>query len=115
LGSAEGPGGMVAPDRGDLVWVSIEPGDGGAALRRPALVVSPALYNARSGLALMCAIGREPKGYPFEVALPQGLPIEGVVLADHLRSADWSARRAEIAGRVPAAIVDDVLAKLKPL
>jgi len=63
----------------------------------------------------MCAIGREPKGYPFEVALPEGLPIEGVVLADHLRSADWDARRAEIAGRVPPAVVDDVLAKLKPL
>lgn len=106
---------MVAPDRGDLVWVTIAPADGGAAIRRPALVVSPALYNARSGLALMCAIGREAKGYPFEVALPAGLPVEGVVLADHLRSADWEARHAEIAGRVPVSVVEDVLAKLKPL
>ena len=106
---------MVAPDRGDLVWVTIEPGGGGAPFRRPALVVSPALYNARSGLALMCAIGTEAKGYPFEVALPSGLPVVGVILADHLRSTDWKARNAEIAGRVPAAVVDDVLAKLKPL
>ena len=106
---------MVAPDRGDLVWITIEPGNGQPPFRRPALVVSPALYNARSGLALMCAVGREAKGYPFEVLLPGGLPIEGVVLADHLRSADWKARGAEIAGRVPMAIVDDVLAKLKPL
>lgn len=106
---------MVAPDRGDLVWITIEPANGGPAQRRPALVVSPALYNARSGLALMCAVGREAKGYPFEVALPTGLPVEGVVLADHLRSADWRARRAEMAGRVPAAVVDEVLAKLKPL
>ncbi|TFG45958.1 MAG: mRNA-degrading endonuclease [Gemmatimonadales bacterium] len=106
---------MVAPDRGDLVWVTIDPADGGEPVRRPALVVSPALYNARSGLALMCAVGREAKGYPFEVALPDGLPVEGVVLADHLRSADWNARRAEIAGRVPASVVEDVLAKLKPL
>lgn len=106
---------MVAPDRGDIVWVTIEPGDGGAPFRRAALVVSPALYNARSGLALMCAIAREAKGYPFEVALPAGLPVEGVVLADHLRSADWKARHAEMAGRAPAAVVEDVLAKLKPL
>jgi mRNA interferase MazF len=106
---------VVAPDRGDLVWVTIESGDGGEALRRPALVVSPALYNARAGLALMCAIAREAKGYPFEVALPRGLAVEGVVLADHLRSADWRARDAEVAGRVPAGIVEDVLAKLKPL
>ncbi len=63
----------------------------------------------------MCAIAREAKGYPFEVALPAGLPVEGVVLADHLRSADWKARHAEMAGRAPAAVVEDVLAKLKPL
>ncbi len=106
---------MVVPDRGDLVWVTIEPGNGGAPTRRPALVVSPTLYNARSGLALMCAISRQAKGYPFEVVLPAGLPVEGVVLADHLRSADWNERRAEVAGRVPSAVVDEVLAKLKPL
>ncbi|HEX5005293.1 MAG TPA: type II toxin-antitoxin system PemK/MazF family toxin [Gemmatimonadales bacterium] len=106
---------MVAPERGDLVWITIDPVNGGPPHRRPALVVSPALYNARSGLALMCAVGREAKGYPFEVALPAGLPVEGVVLADHLRSADWKARRAELAGRVPVAVVDEVLAKLKPL
>jgi mRNA interferase MazF len=106
---------MVAPDRGDLVWVTIEPGTGAGPVRRPALVVSPALYNERAGLALLCAIGREAKGYPFEVALPDGLPVAGVVLADHLRSADWRARGAEVAGRVPPAVVDEVLAKLKPL
>jgi len=106
---------VVAPDRGDLVWITIEPGSGGTQLRRPALVVSPALYNERAGLALMCAVSRHAKGYPFEVAIPEGLPVEGVVLADHLRSADWRAREAEVAGRVPAAVVEDVLAKLKPL
>jgi len=106
---------VVAPDRGDLVWITIEPGDGSPPFRRPALVVSPALYNARSGLALMCAVGREATGYPFEVALPADAPIGGVILADHLRSADWRARGAEIAGRVPAEVVEDVLAKLKPL
>jgi mRNA interferase MazF len=106
---------VVAPDRGDLVWLTIEPIDGGAAQRRPALVVSPALYNARSGLALMCAVSGRATGYPFEVPLPAELPVGGVVLADHLRSADWKARRVEVAGKVPAAVVEDVLAKLKPL
>lgn len=106
---------MVAPDRGDLVWLTIEPTDGSAPVRRPALVVSPALYNARSGLALMCAVSRRATGYPFEVPLPGGLAVSGVVLADHLRSADWKARHAEVAGRVPRAVVEDVLARLKPL
>jgi mRNA interferase MazF len=63
----------------------------------------------------MCAIAPSAKGYPFEVALPDNLPVRGVVLADHLRSADWEARQAELACRVPARVVAEVLAKLKPL
>ncbi|MGE0354227.1 MAG: type II toxin-antitoxin system PemK/MazF family toxin [Gemmatimonadales bacterium] len=105
---------MVAPDRGDIVSVLIEPRDG-TPVRRPALVVSPARYNARSGLALMCAIAGRAKGYPFEVRLPEDSTVQGVVLADHLRSADWRARSAELICRVPAGTVDEVLAKLKPL
>lgn len=84
-------------------------------MRRPALVVSPARYNGRASLALMCAIASRAKGYPFEVLLPDGLAVSGVILADHLRSADWKARNAEIVARVPAGVVADVLAKLKPL
>ena len=63
----------------------------------------------------MCAIAPSAKGYPFEVALPDNLPVGGVVLADHLRSADWEARQAELACRVPVRVVAEVLAKLKPL
>lgn len=106
---------MVAPDRGDLVWISVDARREGGPGRRPALVVSPARYNERSGLALMCAIAGRAKGYPFEVALPAGLPVSGVVLADHLRSADWKVRGAEIVARAPTAVVTEVLAKLKPL
>jgi mRNA interferase MazF len=105
---------MVAPERGDLVWITVDPRDG-VTTRRPALVVSPARYNERSGLALMCAIASRAKGYPFEVALPDGFPVSGVILADHLKSADWKVREAEIVARAPLAVVNEVLAKLKPL
>lgn len=104
----------MTPDRGDLVWISAEPRDG-APVRRPALVVSPARYNERSGLALMCAVTSRVKGYPFEVPLPEGLPVQGVVLSDHLRSTDWRARGAEVIVRVPSRVIAEVLAKLKPL
>ncbi len=108
------PAPAPAPDRGDLVLIDIYRGDHSHCERRPALVVSPERYNRRSGLALMCAISPRAKGYPFEVQLPER-PVEGVVLADHLRSTDWQARQAEIIGRVPARVVADVLAKLKPI
>ena len=104
------------PDRGHLVWLSFEPHAGREqAGRRPALVLSPAAYNARARLALVCPITSQVKGYPFEVALPGGLPIAGVVLADHLKSVDWEARRAELIGEAPANVMREVLGKLGPL
>ena len=87
------------PDRGDLVWLTFDPQAGREqAGRRPALVLSPTIYNERSGLAVVCPVTRRSKGYPFEVPLPVEQKVSGVVLADHLKSADWRARRAEFAG-----------------
>ncbi len=78
-------------------------------------MLSPRSYNARAGLCVICPITGQVKGYPFEVSLPDGLPVSGVVLSDHLRSADWRARSAEYAGLAPAEILAEVRAKLKPL
>jgi mRNA interferase MazF len=105
-----------APDSGDLVWLTFDPQAGREqAGRRPALVLSPASYNRRSGLALVCPITGRIKGYPFEVELPEGLPVGGAVLADHVKSLDWQKRRAELAGRVPAEVLRDVQARLAAL
>ena len=94
------------PERGDIVWL---------AGRRPALVLSPAVYNAKVGFGLFCPITSRVKGYPFEVTIPPGLAVGGVVLADQIRSLDWRARRAVRAARLPAACVFDVLAKVGTL
>jgi mRNA interferase MazF len=105
-----------APDAGDLVWLTFNPQAGREqAGRRPAVVLSPAAYNKRSGLALVCPITSQVKGYPFEVALPHGLPVASVVLADHVKSLDWRARRVERAGKLPAAVLREVLDRLAPL
>ena len=81
---------MKAPERGALIWLTFKPQSGREqAGRRPALVVSPSAYNSKVGLALVCPITSKVKGYPFEVPLPDGGPVQGVVLADQLRSLDW--------------------------
>jgi mRNA interferase MazF len=104
------------PDAGDLVWASFSPQAGREqAGRRPALVLSPRVYNERSGLCLLCPVTSQAKGYPFESALPEGLPVGGVVLSDHLKSADWRARNVTRAGAAPPEVLEDVRAKLKPL
>jgi mRNA interferase MazF len=105
-----------APNRGDLIWVSLNPQAGHEqAGRRPALVISPFEYNSVVGLALMCPITSRSKGYPFEVALPEDIEISGVILADQIKSLDWRARRAKIACRVPKSVTDEVLGKLGTL
>jgi mRNA interferase MazF len=105
-----------APDSGDLIWLTFDPQAGHAqAGRRPALVLSPKIYNQRSGLALVCPVTNQAKGYPFEVTIPSGHGVTGVILADHLKSVDWSARRAERLGHCPAELLDEVLARLAPL
>ena len=104
------------PERGDIVWLTFNPQAGREqAGRRPALVLSPAPYNRRASLALVCPITNQAKGYPFEVALPKGLSIAGVILADHIKSADWAARRAEFVDKVSSEVIAEVTAKLRPL
>ena len=105
-----------APDAGNLIWLDFDPQSGREqAGRRPALVLSPESYNRRSGLAIACPITSSLKGYPFEVPLPPDSSIKGAVLVDHLKSLDWRARKAERAGRVPPAILAEVLDRLAPL
>ena len=104
------------PERGDIVWISLNPQAGHEqAGRRPAVVVSPRSYNGKVGLGLFCPITTQTKGYPFEVTVPRGLPVGGVVLADQVKSLDWRARKAELAGRLPVDAREEVLGKLGTL
>ena len=105
-----------APERGDIVWLTFAPQAGHEqAGRRPALVLSPRAYNRKVGLALVCPITSQVKGYPFEVALPPGLAVQGVVLSDQVKSLDWRVRQAEFAARLPPDRIAEVVAKLAAL
>ena len=100
------------PTRGDAVWIDLNPQAGSEqAGRRPALVVSPRTYNGRVGLALLCPITNHAKGYPFEVAIPDGLRVTGVILADQLKSLDWRTRKADFIATLPADTVEQVIEK----
>ena len=101
------------PERGDVVWLTFNPQAGHEqAGRRPAVVLSPAAYNGKVGLALFCPITSQVKGYPFEVALPEGFPISGVILVDQIKSLDWRAREGEKITKLPEKIMKEVLARV---
>ena len=104
------------PQRGDVIWLDLNPQAGREqAGRRPAFVVSPAAYNGKVGLALVCPVTSRVKGYPFEVLLPAGLAVTGVILSDQLKSLDWRKRRAEYLCTVPESIIVEVIKKVEAL
>jgi mRNA interferase MazF len=104
------------PKRGHIVWMDFDPQSGHEqAGRRPALVISPASYNEKIGLALLCPITSQVKGYPFEVAIPKGMSVSGVILADQIKSLDWKSREAEFCCDAPREGISLVLEKLSTL
>lgn len=103
------------PSPGDVVWISFDPQSGHEqAGRRPGLVLSPSDYNQAAGLAVACPITSRVKGYPFEVPI-NGKKIQGVVLADQLRSLDWRARQFTFVERADLEALDEVKALLATL
>jgi mRNA interferase MazF len=108
--------GVYVPERGDIVWISLDPQAGHEqAGRRPALVLSPSGYNAKTGLAILAPITRQVKGYPYEIAFPESGKVAGVVLCDQIKNLDWRARRAEFIDQAPDSVVLNVLGKIQTL
>jgi mRNA interferase MazF len=104
------------PDAGDLIWLDFTPQAGREqAGRRPAVVLSPRSYNEKTSLAVVCPITSHAKGYPFEVVVPQGARIGGVILSDHLKNLDWRQRQAQKAGKIPRSLLDQVRARVAVL
>ena len=103
------------PDAGDLIWTDFDPTMGREqAGRRPALVISASLFNANTGLAVVCPITSRVRPFPTSVVLPAGLPIAGKILISHVRSIDTHARAVRYAGaRVPLDIRNAVRARLE--
>lgn len=104
------------PDRGDIILLSFDPTLGHEqAGFRPAVVLSPGIYNKASGLCLVCPIATSIKGYPFEVIIEDTKKTSGVALADQVRSIDWQARKVKIVDHISTISITTILAKVKPL
>jgi len=108
--------GNYIPDRGDLIWINFNPQSGHEQSgKRPALVISPAKYNIKTSLALVVPVTHQKKGYPFEVEIPQNLPVSGVVLSDQVKCLDWRVRKAMFICKPDQTVTTEVLQKLRTL
>jgi len=104
------------PKRGDVLWLDFNPQTAHEqAGRRPALILSPLAYNQKTSLALVCPITNQIKAYPFEVLIPENLPIKGVVLCDQVKSLDWKQGNASFICELPNQELQLVIAKIKAL
>jgi len=104
------------PDRGDFVWITLQPTAGHEQSgRRPALVLSPKSYNRKTGLCVLCPATRQKKGYAFEVEISNPDGTVSVILSDHLRNVDWRARRAELIHRASDSVLAGVIARIEAL
>jgi mRNA interferase MazF len=104
------------PDTGHLIKIDFDPQAGREqAGWRPALVLSPAAYNRPTGLAIVAPVTNQRKGYPFEVALPEGLNVTGVILSDAIKNVDWNARNARFVQAAPHAVLERVQERLRLL
>jgi mRNA interferase MazF len=93
-----------------MVWLDFDPQLGHEqAKRRPALVLSADQYNRVTGSAVFCPITSKIKGFPWEIAIPPGLAINGVVLSDQAKNLDWRARKAEFICKVPSSTLEEVI------
>lgn len=107
---------LYIPDRGDLIWISLQPTAGHEQTgRRPAMVISPKSYNRKTGLCVLCPATRQAKGYAFEVNVAEKGETASVILADHLRNVDWKARKAERIKRVSEKALAAVVARIEAL
>jgi mRNA interferase MazF len=104
------------PDRGDMVWIMLNPQSGHEqAGRRPAIVLSPGKYNAKTGLLICCPITAQEKKYPFEVRIPDGFPVSGVILADQVKNLAWQVREAQFVCKLPDSVIEQVIDKISLL
>ena len=103
------------PDASEVVWLEFDPQAGHEqAGHRPALVISPASYNAKTGLMVCCPMTTQIKGHPFEV-VTQVDGVDCALLSDQVNSLDWKVRKAKKKAVVPAAVMLHVRAKMKAL
>jgi len=105
------------PDRGDIVWLDLNPDESASEQkeRKSVLVISPKTYNGKTGLVIICPVKGKAKDYPFEVIIPEDSKIKGVILTDQVKSLNWKIRNAEFICKLADGKFSEAISKLLTL
>lgn len=96
-------------EQGDIIKVSFDPRSGHEQSGyRPALVISNNEFNRRTKLAIVCPITSTDNSFPLHVPLDERTSTKGVVLCEHMRTLDLTARKNRFVEKVPEDILKNV-------
>ncbi len=106
---------VYIPERGDLVWTDFDPVAGHEQMgHRPALVLSPAIFNKKVLLALVAPVTSRVRGHGFEVPLA-GEKISGVILCHQIKTIDFVERGLQFAEKAQTSVINEALAKVRAI
>lgn len=109
------PGSEAVPDPGDIVRVPFPYTDGATRQHRPALVIAQTGPEAGFLLWVLMITSAANRGWPGDVAIPDhesaGLPAPSLVRTAKIATIE--AARAEVRGRLPYAVLEEVLAEVR--
>ena len=97
------------PEKGDIVTIELL--QSGQAKVYTLVVLSPFIYNSKARAIVGCAIVAEAKGNPFEVVIPKGTGVEGVILSDHLHHVELPVSRMDIRCSLPYEVMEETVKK----
>jgi mRNA interferase MazF len=104
------------PALGDFVRIVLDPRVGREQSgERPALVLSGREFNDVTGYVFVAPITGTQRGWPFEVPIPPGGVVAGVVLVDQAKSIDYVARHLRFLAGSPGGLVQTVLERLETI
>lgn len=97
-------------NQGDIIKVNFNPQKGHEqAGYRPAVVVSNNVFNEKTNLALICPITNTDNKFPLHIPLDKRTQTTGVILCEHIRALDLSARPYDFIEELPHEILTQVI------
>ncbi len=99
------------PERGDIIFTDFDPTKGHEqAGERPALVLSPKVFQEQTGLVVVAPITNTIKGHGLEVKVDSA-NTTGVVLIHQLKSIDYEARGVVLKDKATDGMISEALKK----
>jgi mRNA interferase MazF len=96
--------------QGDIIKIDFNPQSGREqAGYRPAVVISNDFFNMKTNLTIVCPITNTNRPFPLHVPLDGRTATTGVVLCEHVKSLDITARDYKVIEKIPDDLLDEII------